>query len=54
MGDDDRSPALEQDLEGGLDLLFDVHVEVGGSLVEDQDSRLGQEGSGQGEHLTLS
>src|SRR3954464_10872215 len=54
VGDDDGGAAVEEALEAALDGFLGADVDVGGGLVEDEDSGFGEEGAGKGEELTLS
>src|ERR1035437_4912217 len=54
MGDEDGRAVLEEHVESGFDLCLRLEVEVGAGFVEDKDSRMGQEGPGQGEQLSLT
>jgi hypothetical protein len=54
VGDDEGGSALHQEVEAALDQGFGLGVERTGGLVQDQDARVGEDGAGDGEPLTLA
>ena len=54
MGDDDRGPARGDALQGLLDRRLGPAVEGAGRLVEDQDRRVLEQGSGDRDALLLA
>src|SRR5689334_9813965 len=54
VGDDEAGAALAQAEQGLLDADLGAGVNAAGGLVQDQDSRVGQDGAGDGQELALS
>ncbi len=54
MRDSNRCAALNQDIEGFLDLPLGLCIDGRGGFVENQDSRIGEQSSGYGYPLTLA
>ena len=52
--DDERGAAGEETTERPLDLALGADVDRRGGLVEDQDARVGEEGTGEGDELALT
>lgn len=53
VGDDDGGPAFEQPCKRILDQGFGNGIDVGGSLVEDEDARIRQQCPGDADQLAL-
>ena len=53
MRDNEGGAALAQHIERTLDLAFGLGVERAGGFVEDQDRRILEDGTGDGEALTF-
>ena len=53
VGDDQCGPALHEHAQGGVDALLHLDVDCARCIVEDQDGRVDQQGSGDGDALTL-
>src|ERR1700722_517268 len=54
MGDRDGGPPMGEAVEGFEDDSLGPRVDAGGRLVEDEDGRVAQEGSGHTDALTLA
>ncbi len=54
VGDDERRPALEQQVQRMLDLPLGADVDGARRLVEDQDPRVGEEGARERDQLSLT
>jgi hypothetical protein len=54
VGNNKAGAAGEEFLQRMLDEAFGLWVDRAGGLVKDQDSRLGDHGPGNGNHLSLS
>jgi len=54
VGDDEAGAAGQELLEGFLDQALCARVHAGGGLVKDEDARVCQSGSGDGDQLALS
>ncbi len=54
VGDHERSAALHEIAEAILDHSFRLGVEGAGGLVKDEDARIGEDGTGDGETLALA
>ena len=54
MGDDKAGAAFHQTIHSGLDTLFGAGIHAAGSLVQNQDAVVCQNGTGDGEQLLLS
>ena len=54
MGDDKGGAALHEEVEAVLDHGFGLGVEGAGGFVENEDARVGENGTGDGDALTLA
>ena len=54
VGDQDRGAVGATGIECGVDAFFDGDVDGAGGVVEDQNLWVGEQGSGDGESLTLT
>ena len=54
VGDHDRGAAGEQAPEALLDARLGVEIDVRGRLVQDEDARVGDQGSGERDQLALA
>ena len=54
MGDDDGGSTLQKVLQGILYEDFGVCVDAGGSLIQDKDAGIADDGAGEAEQLSLS
>ena len=54
VGDDEAGAAVHQAQQRFLDSGFGARVHAGGGLVQDEDARVGQDGAGDGQQLTLA
>jgi hypothetical protein len=54
VGDDDRRAAAQQPIERALDQYLGRPVDVRGRLIEDQDPRIGEEGTRDRDQLPLA
>ena len=51
MGNDNAGTVFHDLLHGILNILFRSGVNIGGSLIQDQDLRIGNQSSGNGQQL---
>ncbi|MNW68073.1 hypothetical protein D3C74_467660 [compost metagenome] len=54
MGNNQRSPPAHNLLEPGLDLMLCLHIDGTGCIIENQNPRILQERSGNGNTLLLA
>ena len=54
VGNGDGGPALSHLLEGMLDDLFGLRIDIGGGFIQNQNLRLGSDRPGKGDELALA